>query len=471
MGKYGLRLTILLLFLFTTVNSTFGEIELPPLFGDHMVLQRETNVVVWGRSDKTNVSITPSWNNQSVLATVNSDGGWKTLLKTPAAGGPYTLTFDDGDRLTISDVLSGEVWICSGQSNMDMPVRGLSPSDQVSNRTALLASANQPQIRLFKIPHTASGKLESDTPARWQRSDTSIVNMFSAVGFIFAKRLQEQLGVPIGMIHSAWSGTRIEPWMSPESLLPFNYPKSDTSKVKRTTGSALFNGMIGPLLGYAFKGVIWYQGESNLAQYVDYANLMAALVDGWKKAWPQDKLSFYYVQIAPFDYGQINGKVREVPYLREAQEKAMSLIADSYMISTIDIGSKNTIHPADKQTVAHRIALAALSRTYGLTNVPYENARLESLTLKARKAIVHLTHPVVSVRTPAGFEVADDDQVFYPATASVRRKKIRLKCSQVRQILAVRYCFRDWSPGTLHNRDGLPLLPFRTDTWPVPEHK
>lgn len=477
MVEYKLKLAAFLLFLFVAVHTAaLGKVTLPPLFADHMVLQRETSVAVWGRSNSANVVITPSWNNQPVPAAVTSDGSWKVVLKTPAAGGPYTLTFDDGDRLTISDILIGEVWICSGQSNMDMPVRGLSASDQVSNKAEILASASQPQIRLLKIPHTAAGTLENDTPARWQRSDTSTVNTFSAVGFMFARQLQAQLNVPIGVIHSAWSGTRIEPWMSPESLAPFNYPKpkSDTSKVTRTTGSALFNGMIGPLLGYAVKGVIWYQGESNLVQYADYANRMAALVDGWKKAWPQDKLSFYYVQIAPFDYGRINGKVREVPYLREAQEKAMSLIPDSYMVSTVDIGSKTTIHPADKQTVAGRLAQAALSRTYGLTNVPYENVRLESVDLKGRKAVIHVANApngLVSARHPTGFEVAGDDQVFYPATASVRSKKIRLRSPQVRQIRAVRYCFRDWAPGTIHNRDGLPLLPFRTDAWPIFEHK
>lgn len=450
-------------------KAVFAHVTLPPLFADHMVLQRETNVRVWGRSDKTVVTITPSWNEKPVSVAVDPDGSWKTALKTPVAGGPYTLMFDDGERLIINDILIGEVWICSGQSNMDMPVRGLSAKDQVSNKPEILASANQPQIRLIKIPHTASGKLASDTPARWQHSDTATVSRFSAVGYQFAQMLQQKLNVPIGLIHSAWSGTRIEPWMSPESLASFDYPKpkSDTARVTRTTGSALFNGMIGPLLGYAIKGVIWYQGESNLAQHAVYDTMMAAMVDGWKKGWQQNKLAFYYVQIAPFNYGRSSNASA---YLREAQEKAMKLIPDAYMVGTVDIGSEKTIHPAYKKTVSRRLANAALSRTYGLTGLFYENARFESMKLKGAKVVVRVANAsggLVANQNPTGFEVAGDDQEFYPASAFVRKNKITVQSDKVTAIRSVRYCFGGWIPGTIHNREGLPLLPFRTDNWPL----
>ena len=214
------------------LTTAFAKVTLSPLFSDHMVLQREAKVAVWGKSDKPLVTIISSWDGQSTSVAVNPDGSWKTFLKTPVAGGPYTLTFDDGEeRLLINDILIGEVWICSGQSNMDMPVRGLSAKDQVLNKEMILANANQPNIRLFKVPHKAAAQLEKDTPGRWQFSDSSTVKVFSAIGFQYAQVLQEKLNVPVGIIHSAWSGTRIEPWISPENLTPFSYvrPVTDTA--------------------------------------------------------------------------------------------------------------------------------------------------------------------------------------------------------------------------------------------------
>lgn len=437
-----------------------------------MVLQRESNVAVWGLSDKNTLTISGSWNDQVINVNVNADGTWKTRLKTPATGGPYTLTFDDGEILLLNDILIGEVWICSGQSNMDMPVRGLSAKDTVLNRQSILASADNSQIRLFKLPHKASAQPEKDSPGSWQLSDSVTANTFSAVGYQYAQILQKKLGVPVGMIHSAWSGTRIEPWMSPESLAAFNYvrPSTDTAKISRTSASALFNGMISPLLGYTCKGILWYQGESNLTQHKVYDQMMAAMVSGWKKGWEQEKLAFYYVQIAPFNYG----KAKSAPYLREAQERAMKLIPDSYMISTVDIGSEKTIHPADKGTVSQRLAYAALTRTYALKGFPYENANFESVKFQSDKATVRLAHTgkgLVAQKNPSGFELAGDDREFYPAFASIRKNKVIVHSDQVARVRAVRYCFSGSAPGTVHNRNGLPLLPFRTDTWPINNDK
>lgn len=451
------------------LTTVFANVTLPSIFSDHMVLQREASVAIWGTSNKSSVTIISSWDGQSTAVKVNPDGSWKTFLKTPVAGGPYTLTFDDGDRLMINDILIGEVWICSGQSNMDMPVRGLSAKDQVLSKDKILALAHQPNVRLLKIPHKAATQLETEAPNRWQLSDSSTVNTFSAVGYQYARFLQEKLKVPVGIIHVAWSGTRIEPWLSPESLAPFSYvrPATDTAKVSRTSPSALFNGMIGPLVGYTLKGIIWYQGESNLGQYAVYDKLMAAMVEGWKKAWKQKKMAFYYVQIAPFNYGK-SSKVSA--YLRETQERAMTLIPDSYMVPTVDIGSDKTIHPADKTTVSRRLANAALSRTYGLSGHPYENVRFQSIKLKGTKAIIRVanaTKGLVTAQNPSGFEVAGEDQLFYPATASIRKNKITVESAKVVQIQAVRYCFGGWVPGTIHNREGMPLLPFRSDNWPI----
>ena len=259
-----LAVKILQIIVFSScIIPVFGKVTLPTLFGDHMVLQRESEVNVWGRSDKSTLNITASWNGEVKNVAVNADGTWKARLKTPAAGGPYTLTFDDGEVVVLNDILIGEIWVCSGQSNMDMPVRGLSARDTVLNKQHILATAQNPQIRLFKLPHKASAQPEKASPGIWQLSDSVTANNFSAVGYQYAQILQEKLGVPVGMIHSAWSGTRIEPWMDPESLAAFNYvrPASDTAKVSRTSPSALFNGMISPLLGFTCKGILWYQGE------------------------------------------------------------------------------------------------------------------------------------------------------------------------------------------------------------------
>lgn len=467
-----IRVLSLILFGCLFTPAVFGKVTLPKIFGDYMVLQRESKVAVWGRSDKNTLTISGSWNGEVVKVNVNADGTWKTRLKTPAAGGPYTLTFNDGEVLLLSDILVGEVWICSGQSNMDMPIRGLSAKDTVLNRQSILASAGNSQIRLFKLPHKASAQPKKDSPGRWQLSDSVTANTFSAVGYQYAQILQQKLGVPVGMIHSAWSGTRIEPWMSGESLAAFNYvrPATDTAQVSRTSPSALFNGMISPLLGFTCKGILWYQGESNLSQYAVYDQMMAAMVSGWKKGWEQEKIAFYYVQIAPFNYG----KAKSAPYLREAQERAMKLIPDSYMISTVDIGSEKTIHPADKGTVSQRLAYAALTRTYGLKGIPYENPNLESVKFKRDKATVRLAHTgkgLVAQKNPLGFEVAGDDREFFPAVASIRKNKVIVRSDQVPNVRAVRYCFSGFAAGTVHNRDRLPLLPFRTDTWPINNDK
>jgi sialate O-acetylesterase len=457
----------------TTATAAVARVTLPGLFSDNMVLQRESEVALWGRSDQLKLTIASSWNAQPVMVQVNTDGTWKVKLKTPKAGGPYTLTFDDGERLMIGNVLIGEVWICSGQSNMDMPVKGLSARDTVMNKKGILASAFNPNIRLFKLPHRASAQLEKDSPSRWQLSDSITANTFSAVGFQYAQRLQEKLNVPVGIIHSAWSGTRIEPWISPGELAPFSYsrPPADTTKISRTSPSALFNGMIGPLAGFTFKGVIWYQGESNLAQHRVYDKMMAAMVDGWKKAWKQEKMAFYYVQIAPFSYGR---GTTVAAYLREAQERAMSLIPDSYMVPTIDIGSGKTIHPSDKTTVSQRLANAALVRTYGSKGLAYENVGFKSIKLKAGKAVVRVKNAsqgLVFEGNSSGFEVSGDDEIFYPATVTIQKSKIELQSSKVARVVAARYCFGSEIHGTVKNQQGLPLLPFRTDKWAIKKEK
>lgn len=467
-----MRYFLVILLGLATCGVSHAKVRPASVFADNMVLQRETEVALWGSSDRQSVRITPSWNNQPVSVQVGSDGNWKTHVATPGAGGPYSITFDDGEKLVLSNILIGEVWICSGQSNMDMQVIG-SVKDPISNTAEILSTAGQPNIRLLKLPRLVSGKPEPETKVGWMLSDSVNARAFSAVGFQFAQQLYQKLGVPIGIIHTAWGGTRIEAWMSRESLAPFDHIKfpADTAKVNQNSPSALFNGMVAPLSGFTVKGILWYQGEANLVNYAVYDRLMAAMVEGWKKAWRQSEMDFYYVQIAPFDYTASNRHGTKVPFLREAQEKAMKLIPRSFMVTTVDIGSKTTIHPPDKQTIARRLAAAALALTYNQRNTPYENAGYRSVKLKADKAIVTIENTYAGLRSgpdPEGFEVAGADRIFYPASVSVRKKKIVATSPEVKKVQAVRYCFRDWQPGTVHNSEGFPLLPFRTDDWPLP---
>ncbi|HYG38712.1 MAG TPA: sialate O-acetylesterase [Cytophagales bacterium] len=457
------------IFLFVSVE-VFAKISLPTLIGSNMVLQQQSEVALWGQA-KTNskISITTSWNKKSHTGKSDEKGAWKIYIQTPEAGGPYEIVLSDGEKLKLSNILIGEVWICSGQSNMEMPVKGFK-NQPTLNSSKILLNAGNPQIRLFRLERTASRTPLDDPESAWQASDAENVKEFSAVGYQYAKLLQEKLKVPVGIIQTAWGGTMIEAWMNQHSLKNFPEIKikapEDTSKINKNDPTVLFNGMVKPLIGFGIKGVIWYQGEQNRSNAEIYDELMASMVKEWRALWGRGEWPFYYVQIAPYTYKDTRGPAS---YLREAQLKAMELIPNSGMVVSMDVGNEKNIHPADKTTISQRLACWSLANTYGKKGIPFASPVYRSMEVEGDR--VHLTfdhaeNGLTSFDKPlSAFEVAGADKVFYPAEAKITGKGVTVWSESVANPVSVRYAFKDWVAGDLFNTEGLPASPFRTDEW------
>jgi sialate O-acetylesterase len=454
--------------LLVSVNVS-ARVVLPSIFSDNMVLQQKDQVNIWGKAavHKT-VSITTSWNKKKYSVHSDKQGNWKTKISTPSAGGPYTITFSDGESLTLQNILIGEVWVCSGQSNMEMPVEGFK-NQPILHSNDILMEADNPQIRLFRLERAASTTpLKDCKTSSWQESNPETVKKFSALGYQYAKLLQGRLKVPVGIIGTYWGGTMVEAWMSENSLQAFpqiRVPK-DTAGTGKNTPAVLFNAMINPLVGYGIKGVIWYQGEQNRVNPGIYDQLLPAMVKEWRTLWKQGEWPFYYVQIAPYRY---NDKLGPAAPVREAQLKAMNQIPNSGMVVTMDVGEEKLIHPSDKTTISKRLAYWALSNTYGRKGLAYASPVYQSMKITGDTVTIRFDHAANGLtsfgKELSAFEIAANDQVFYPATAKITGEGIRVYSTQVKGPVAVRYAYKDWVVGDLFNIEGLPVAPFRTDNW------
>ncbi|MDQ3277145.1 MAG: sialate O-acetylesterase, partial [Bacteroidota bacterium] len=398
----------------------------------------------------------------------DASGAWKVKVATPVAGGPYTILISDGTPLTLHDVLIGEVWLCSGQSNMEMPVEGFK-NQPVLHASDLLLHAGNPLIRMIRFERAASMKpMDSCANTGWQTDNAEAVRKFSAVGYQFAKILQQQLGVPVGIIGTYWGGTMVEAWMREKSLTSFPDIKvpADTVGKGKHTPTSLFNAMINPLVGYSIKGVLWYQGEQNRGNPESYDKLLAAMVQDWREQWQVGPFPFYYVQIAPFRY---KDKIGPAAPLREAQQRAMQSIPNAGMVVTMDVGEEGGIHPPDKTTISKRLALWALAKTYNRKGLPYASPFFSSLKVTGNAASIRFDNAANGLTTfgkpLVNFEIAGADRVFYPAEARIVGEGIWLTSDNVAVPVAVRYGYKDWLQGEVYNTEGFPLAPFRTDNW------
>ena len=463
----------LIIVLMLCVIATQAKISVASILTDHMVLQRNSEVKIWGMANANQkITVQAEWNNQKVSTIANSDGKWIVKIATSNAGGPYRVDVMSGnEKLTIKDVLLGEVWLCSGQSNMDMRMSGMTDSPINGSTDAFLAADNS-QIRMFNVARkTALTPLDSCTGS-WKVASSETVWDYSAVGYFFAKKLQAHFNVPVGIVNSSWGGSRIEAWIANDVIVKQTgaYKQTTTSQTAvHHRASNLYNGMIAPIVNFKFKGALWYQGESNLGNYYDYAALMADMVKNWRADFETPNLSFYYVQIAPYKYP--NNKPTDAAFLREAQERALKLIPNSAIVSTIDIGEENNIHPAEKKLISDRLFLCALSETYNVKGLPYKSPSYKSMSVKDNVATLSFDHNVKGFHTAGKqvdcFEVAGADSVFYPATVSVKNGQLLVQSDKVMQAVAVRYAFKNYmdTRGFIFNTTGLPLLPFRTDSW------
>ena len=476
------RIASILLFILFAFGNLIAEakIVLPPFFADYMVLQQQTNVAIWGWTKAgSTVQLSCTWNKKKYGTSADANGKWKLSIATPAAGGPYEITISDGESLTLKNILIGEVWLCSGQSNMEMPMKGYRDQPIKGSNDAVFQSANN-QIRLYTVPRAVKTFIQDSTrKADWQIAGSETVNNFSAVAYHFGRILQGRLNVPIGLINISYGGSSAEAWMSPEALKAFpelTIPSlADSSKVNNRTPTTLYNGMLKPFIGFTIRGCLWYQGESNNGRAEQYEKLFPAMVKQWRDEFGIGEFPFYFAQIAPYNYR--NGANATSPldlksnsaFLRDAQRKSVNHIPNSGMVVLMDNGEEFNIHPADKETVGKRFSYMALGATYQLKGFAYQSPAMDSLLINGSIATIkfkYVPNGLTSYGKPlTQFEIAGADKIFRPAAASIRNGTIVVSSPLVPAPVAVRYAFRDFIVGELFSTEGYPVSSFRTDDW------
>jgi sialate O-acetylesterase len=449
-----------------------ADIKMPAIFSDNMVLQQQSPVAVWGwAKPNSGVRVTGSWNNRSYSARSDGNGYWKVTVQTPPASHtPFTLTVSDGKSVVLKNILIGEVWICSGQSNMEMSMKGWA-NQPVEGGPEAIAHSNNPNIRCFTVQKASKASPQDDCTGSWEVANPQTVPNFTATGYFFGRYLHEALDVPVGLIHTSWGGSRIEAWMTPGSLreIPEKpIPATDADiKINNGTATVLYNGMIHPIVGYGIRGAIWYQGESNRNEPALYVEMFDKMVREWRSLWGVGDFPFYYCQSAPYRYGDNLNSGR----LREAQAKGMSTTPHTGMAVLMDARSLECIHPPGKKDAGERMALWALARTYGWEKMHYRSPELKSFTTEGRVAALAFDYAGSSGLTSHGreilnFQVAGKDKRFHPAKAAISGSTVYVFSPAVAEPVAVRYCFDDTSETEIFTLEGnLPLSSFRTDDW------
>lgn len=466
------RIAFYLLLCFTYLSSS-AKISLPSIIDNRMVLQQNSNVVIWGKSDKKgNVTVTTSWNSKKYKTEIDNNGNWKLVIETSAAGGPYEMTISDGDKLVLNDIYLGEVWLCSGQSNMEMPLKGFMGQPVENSSEVIYNATPETPIRLYSIKRNPSKVVLDDCPGKWELNTPKNVSDFSATAYFFGLQLYKTLNIPIGLVNSSWGGSAIQSWMTPESLQ--KYPEisqkhlSDDSEIKNphSVASMLYNGMIHPIKNFSYKGVIWYQGESNRYNASQYESLFQTFVEEWRKQLNNKELPFYYVQIAPYCYehkDSVNSAL-----LREAQYNCEKKIRNVGMVVTMDIGNETCIHPSQKKEVGTRLAHLALNKTYDIKGVSCESPRYQKQTIKGNKIILSFERApqgITSNYKPLhSFEIAGEDGIYYPAEAKIsNRKFVEVWSDNVKNPVTVRYAYKNYVMGSLFGVNGLPVSSFTTE--------
>jgi len=460
-------LTVIFLFLILPAKA---KITLPSVLGNHMVLQQNTNAALWGKAEQdSKITVYTSWNKARYKTTVDKDGNWQLLVKTTQAGGPYIIKLSDGENLLLTDVYLGEVWFCSGQSNMEMPVKGFVAQPVNNSLQTIIESEDYPQIRFFTAKQTPAAEPQFNVAGKWDVASIKTTGNFSATAYFFALKLHKRLKVPVGMIHASWGGASIETWMSKETLSQVEEVDlqniNANSKSPQVEPTLLYNGMLMPVSKYTIRGAIWYQGENNKNKPKLYAKLFPLLVKNWRTLFSQTEFPFYYVQITPYKYQ--GGERLESAYLREVQLKSQYVIPNSGMAVTMDIGSLNSAHPADKQSVGQRLSLIALAKTYGY-KLPYKGPEYKSKEIKGNKIVLTFNYAdnglIFKNEQMTGFQISGDSLDFVDAQVKrIAKDRLEIWSDLVANPVHVRYCFKNFAVGTLMNCYGLPASSFRTD--------
>ena len=460
-----------------------AKVKLPSILSSSMVLQQQSDVKLWGwATENSKIKVSCSWNKKSYTTTADDKGNWLLKVNTPVAGGPYQISISDGEKLVLNDILIGEVWFCSGQSNMEMPMQGFDRQPlKGGNDFIAKANVNVP-IRIFNTDVVAGKRIRqvnkqvrTDIKGAWLLNTPENVAVTSASAYYFAKYTQEVLNVPVGIIVSSLGGSAVEAWMSREAIEPFK--EIDLSildnnieiKNPQQTPCVLYNAKLAPLLNFKIKGMLWYQGESNRLRHDLYTKLMPAFVKDLRSKWDSGEFPFYYVQIAPYKYDGADST--SGARLRDAQTQNMTDIPNSGMVSTLDIGNLNFIHPVDKETVGKRLAWWALGQTYLLKGIDYATPIYKSMEIQEAKIYINFKNADRGISPMwtdlKGFEIAGADKVFYPAKAEIETKTSRLAVTseKVPNPVAVRYAFKNYCEPSIFGLSGIPVPSFRTDNW------
>lgn len=477
-----------------------AEVKLPNIFGDHMVLQQGQKNRVWGvaePNEAVTVTIERQGEKQAHKATAGADGKWQVTLDALALGGPLEMTVQGKNTVKFSDVLVGEVWICSGQSNMQWSVNASNDPDLER------AAANFPQVRMVHVPQVGTQEPQWNFNGKWQVCTPETVGNFSAVGYFFGRQLHQTLKVPVGLINNAWGGSACEAWVRRDLLAAdakykplldrwsgmeatFNElsAKTDLNEdQKKQLGGLrgqmggnsrpgnIYNGVLKSHLGYGIRGAIWYQGESNAGRAYQYRDLFPLMIDSWRKEWGQGDFPFYWVQLADFMAEKPEPSDSSWAELREAQTMTMSRLPNTGEAVIIDIGEGKDIHPKNKVDVGRRLARWALAKDYGV-KIPFHSPQYKSMEKQGNKMVLTFEHldggwRPFDVNEPRGFAIAGADKKFVWASAKVLQDgRVEVSSDKVAEPASVRYAWADNPVCNMYNGAGLPLTPFRTDDWP-----
>lgn len=482
------KTAFILITLVTGLQTVKAEISLPPIIGDGMVLQQNSDARIWGKaSPGATIEISSDWCSTVWTTSAGEDGRWLLPIRTPEGSMfPRTITITENMQrgrkssetlsiVTLHDILIGEVWLCSGQSNMEMPLDGFWDCPVEGSAEEIAMSGNLKGLRMATIPKTGTLSPAEDVQTTWKVAGPENSGRFSAAGYHFAKTLINVLHVPVGIISCCWGGSMLEGWLPLETVS--SYPDISTDFTAPSDGnwdahtpSVMYNGMLHPLRNYTVRGFLWYQGESNVGRHSTYAARLGTMVSQWREIWGLGELPFYIVEIAPYIYG---GDGTAGARLREAQQKAASEISGCGIITTNDLVYSyegTQIHPCRKEEVGQRLAFLALNRTYGLESIVCEGPVFRNMDIKGNEAYIYFDNddsgfsPWYDIK---GFEIAAEDKVFHKAEAKVLpgKKCIVVSSKHVTAPAAVRYCFRDFCPGNLTGSRNFPVFPFRTDNW------
>ena len=478
--KGNLRLFVVLVVLAVSSVVMSAAVKLPSIFSDNMMLQQATSVKIFGKADAgEKITVKASWGAEN-RATAAADGKWKLYLVTPAAtSNPQSLEIK-GESCTerIENILIGEVWLCTGQSNMEFPICRQGDGSWATGmlgEEAELADSDYPEIRLFQVAHQLAPDGEKDdVEGKWVVCNAENVRDFSAVGYVFGKCLHKELGVPVGLVQDTWGGTIIEAWTDmgimennpdyADVLERYSLEKMEKAGYPWKVPSTLWNGMIAPIAGFTVKGNIWYQGESNVFADKHYAQALINLINSWREVWGQSDMPFYFAQIAPYANAKSLG-VRDAQF----QVWRKSGLKNVGMVATADVGDSIDIHPRNKKAVGERFARWALAKQYG-RDVVCSGPVFKSLSQEGGRLVLEFDYAEGGLSTSDGepvkaFEVAGSDKVFRPAVAEIKGGRIEVYSPDVAEPVAVRYAWKDFCRVNLVNADGLPAVPFRSDSW------